>query len=686
MRCTLLALLLPLYAHSQWTATNGPRTPVDVQALVASNGVVLAAAPCGIFSSEDAGMHWRPIDGRAAEHAVLFQGAFYVAEPGLRKLVYTNGQWTSLPYNTLSEVNDLVATDELLAACSHMGFLFSPDGATWTTNNAGLPRDSVYNPWTSSYVHFVNLYALAYDAGQLYAGTAKGVYRSSAVDAPWSLSGTGLPDGVVDALVSDGNALYAAVANVIYRSTDQGSAWTAVFTLPSEVRVQRLVVLDTMVYACTDGAGLVRTANGGDDWSYLNEGLVGTVTNDVLLEDGTLLLAASDDVYRDGAPWSASGQGLVCSTVYDLEAIGNTVVATVPRGVHSTVDGGSTWSEGTTAFPMQATWNTVAVQGVFVNSHVPVGIGAPECYNLRAPATGAPWSNVSTLVNYGDPYALRSNGQRVVAFTDAYVFLSNDAGGSWSDIAPSPELLCGNFTDGGWYGDTLFLVDCGSARVVRSTDLGDTWYPANAGLPLADAYLFRAAQGVLYVATYQGLYRSLDGGDGWVFAGNGLPVSSGGPEGAITDLVATADMLFLCTTTGVYVADPAATEWTNINEGLPPLLPELWAGALHMVDGTLYFGTNAFGVYRRELDEVVLAVPALGTSLPTAWPNPATDHVRLGSGDWIAMSAVDATGRVHVLRERSAGCYDVSTLAGGSYLLTATDRKGNTVRSRVIVQ
>jgi hypothetical protein len=687
MRSLLLLIVsFPLMLHAQWRSTNGPRGPLDLRDLLVTDSVVLAGTTCGTFCSTDGGVEWSPVLAGTFEQAVVYQGTVYATVAGLCRLLPQGAQWVVEPVAGAGEVNDLCAGAELLAGTDYGGFRYSINGVDWSVNNSGLPRDSVYLP-SGLWGYYFNAFAVTADADYRYVGTPHGVYRTAAPGDPWSVASSGLPDLPVDHLVHMDGVLMAALGNTAYRSVDGADGWQAVLSLPEGGRFNRLVEAGGTWKACTMEHGLWMSSDGGQSWVQEGAGVQEADVRDAVLVDGTWVVATARSLYTGVTSYVENLEGPVCCTVMDLGTVGGTVVATELGAAHVMAAPGATWEQGTSGLDIGVMFDVAVVDGGYLLSVVPSGLGPATCTNYRASSAGMEWTAVSTFVNYGDPYFLRSNGERVVAYTDALLYLSQDAALTWTDITPAVGLVCNNFSDVAWYGDTLFLVSCSAGDVLRSTDLGATWTFATNGLPDLEPYSVHSLPTGLFVTNNAGLYRSVDGGDSWSFAGSGLPApDSSVPNGAVQDLAAYPPYTFLCTPDAVYVSDAAHGAWTDISEGLPdPAF--LYAGALLVKEDTLYFGTNGHGVYKLGLDQLALAVPeAVAAGSLTLHPNPADEGISVGDGSVRELELTDATGRVTTMSSLGDGRFAVGALPAGLYHVRAITGTGELRTGRVVVR
>jgi photosystem II stability/assembly factor-like uncharacterized protein len=150
---------------------------------------------------------------------------------------------------------------------------------------------------------------------------------------------------------------------------------------------------------------------------------------------------------------------------------------------------------------------------------------------------------------------------------------------------------------------TLYAGTYGS--VFRSTDEGQTWQAASAGLPSAaiNALLQDSRDGTLYAGTVGGIFRSTDGGQTWKTASEGLPnthkINALLQDSRDGTLYAGTEADILDNGGGVFRSTDGGQTWQNASV----VLPSTGVKALlqDSRDGTLYAGTGReFG----GLDEV----------------------------------------------------------------------------------
>ncbi len=240
------------------------------------------------------------------------------------------------------------------------------------------------------------------------------------------------------------------------------------------------------------------------------------------------------------------------------------------------------------------------------------------------------WLDAKGLRGY-DVYAFALDGSNVYAAAFGSVYLSTDAGESWSDpgtglpvvrvmslgvqvVSPGSSILFAGTggagiyrsTNGGasWSGansglaDTMImaLLTDGAAiyagtyseGVFLSSDGGANWFAANAGMGTQRITAIGRNSGAVFAATLNGVFRSTDGGAGWVAADSGLT------NLRVNTLLVSDDVLLAATDSGVFRALPGDLQWGKVSNGLPsPVYVSSMTGA----GGKIYAGTPTGEVY-----------------------------------------------------------------------------------------
>ncbi len=184
-------------------------------------------------------------------------------------------------------------------------------------------------------------------------------------------------------------------------------------------------------------------------------------------------------------------------------------------------------------FAAQFSWTPTQQQtGLYIVTFRATDNGAP-------PSTAARTVAISVLAQNAGPRA------------GMWAPTSGPVGGEATALLVSgSNVLAGTFDNG----------------IYRSTDSGDTWKNASAGLPFSIGINALALLGdTIIAASSSGIYRSTDNGENWAAANEGLGTLG---LGAVS-LAVKGGMVFAGTYNSVYASSDRALTWKPANKGLP---------------------------------------------------------------------------------------------------------------------
>jgi photosystem II stability/assembly factor-like uncharacterized protein len=537
--------------------------------------VVYAGTDYGVAKSLDGGRSWRMVNrgllDRIHRHQ-LSEAASVVVDASHPQTVY------AVAAGTLFRTNDGGAQWQVIGPpqyrshmCDHCGPLAYD---SWVT--PALGSSHIYASWQgrrgtglyestdrgTTWRHIglpgsfrpSSFQALVFDGTSLYAsGTSMpGVYKSGDGGTTWSFAG--LPRQTVWELGVEGGTLYAGTSTGLSETGDGGATWRPVGTgtnVPTGA-----VVTDPRepktVYG-TDENGVVKSVDGGRTWAASDHGLVATWISALALGPGKTLYAGTDRVFKStdgGATWRTE-TGPLKWRVLSLAVSANTVYAgSRGLGLFKSTDAGLTWEQAN-----RGLYGT-DVEAVAVDARVPGTVYA-ICSTDIAYATAA-GGDICKSVDGGASWRTIARRPRLLTLavapqtgavfggTSHGLFRSTDGGESWRRLtpvfAPKPTRL-ERKRWGLWarlYPDTItaiaidprhaqtMYVGIQTGGVVASTDGGDTWHGANAGL--TDPRIVTLAIDPknpqnLYAETRSGVFQSTDGARSWHRFGRDLPAT-----------------------------------------------------------------------------------------------------------------------------------------------------------------
>ncbi|HWT01381.1 MAG TPA: SBBP repeat-containing protein [Pyrinomonadaceae bacterium] len=289
--------------------------------------VIYAAADTGIFKSTDGGANWATTG--AAPPPPFIRLAVSPANASVVYLTTNNGVYKSTDGGASWSPSGLAgfqtraiainpSSPSILYASAIPGssavFKSTDGGATWNT----LP------PLSNSSIVFIGTIIIdPATPSTVYAGTQRGLYKSTNSGASWSLLNFGsFTQPAINAAVIDPNnsqTLYAAASTGIFRTTNGGANWTKIN--PSTPMPQMLfLALDSAnpltIYVANRTGAIFKTTDGGANWAFLTN--TPTSSINALLIDPTdaskIYLGGASGTDAFAAKLAAGGGSLVYST------------------------------------------------------------------------------------------------------------------------------------------------------------------------------------------------------------------------------------------------------------------------------------------------------------------------------------------------------------------------------------
>ncbi len=322
---------------------------------------------------------------------------------------------------------------------------------------------------------------------------------------------------------------------------------------PANLTCGKVIEKGGFIFVGTDGQGVFRSSNNGNNWESISNGLASLRT--------TLLF--STDNY-----------------LFSVNQIGS--YATIYRSSNS----GDTWEPCTVPY-----YNYVIGIGVY-NNTIWVGYYAENrVYKSTDEGTTwtlttLPWLNIFTynsnyiFASFGTGFWRSSDGGNNWATT-----LKNglpEGQGSYKIIANDEYLFMATINSWGWNID----------KVYRSSDHGDNWVEANNGLSTTgDKRDLVIKNGIIYVVCEgEGIFYSTDYGDNW------LIFSDESQTPGVTWIEIIDNLFFASSLTGygIYRSPFESASWTTIINGFPHAPVTFF----HTNANTLFAGSMVDGIFR----------------------------------------------------------------------------------------
>lgn len=463
------------------------------------------------------------------------------------------------------------------------------------------------------------------------------------------------PFGVDDSylwLARGDEALFAVREGAgLYRSLDGGESWETLEE--GDLQVMSLGASGDTVWAAT-AFELLLSEDGGESFTR-HDTLEAELTGGALLEDGTLLLVAGDQVLEpaDGVLQERTTVEGAHSLRQVLALSDGSVLVGDQDGLHRSTDGAVSF--------------TASAEGIEVLDLGPL-LAHGECAGLvwtgtqcerglfASSAYGEDLAYVDDYMHYVMvPRQSPARPWEIWVTTDDMLKRSLDLGQTWERVAPDtlvhhlhglaihptePELVLVGTVGSGKAADER-------ARVLRSEDHGESWTDSSTGLPetsesLHALHFVEADPDIVLAGTFRGgdmghsvgdpgigMFRSTDSGRTWRPAG---------PEG-LADVPLFAECegrLYAATDQGLLWSDDLGEAWT---EGLASDLPFL-SVACH---GALVLAMDEATIYRS--DDAGGSWVEWTTGLSTeGWTPRSMPQLAIGSEGRVAYAAIPGRG------------------------------------------
>jgi photosystem II stability/assembly factor-like uncharacterized protein len=422
----------------------------------------------------------------------------------------------------------VIALAAVLAVVPILALQKTPAAARAPEDKSG---DGVTGPWEKTAGPPGITTNVIFEANNIvYAGTeTQGVYKSTDNGLHWVPANVGIERASISDIIASGPNLLAAAKSScpiylnIFKSTDNGATWTGTTGLTNNV-VHSFAIKGTSVWAffaaLPNDSGIARSTDNGNTWQVVPS--IITNAGESIVSDDAIIVAEDNFIWRstdDGMSWDVVEQ-FALTGIGSFAKAGTKLFGAARTGIQTSTDNGASWnfepfSNG--AYSFSSNGNTI-----YLGSNNKV---------FKSTDFGASWIDVSTGLGQGGIQALLYDGSTVFAGTPADalgIYRSTNGGQNWEPAAAGLPIASelrsliafGGYVFAGMQGDGIY----------RSSDHGDTWAKTDINNPLlANALVlaFCVKDNNLFAGAINGIYKSTDGGATFQRTLNGFPPNIG---------------------------------------------------------------------------------------------------------------------------------------------------------------
>ncbi len=440
---------------------------IDVKSIGIAGNYIFAGAD-GIYRSSDQGASWTPVglSGSVVRSIEVSSNNIFVGAGNIVYLSTNNGDNWSTKLTTFGSYVHIALNGNNIVAASNS----TSTGIYYSSNN-GNNWSSTNSVRTTQYVH--------YYSNNFFASGDTGIYRSSNNGANWIKVSSGLNNNTYIPSISSnytgiycGGSYASQTITGIYYSANLGNNWERI-GLPTEY-ISSLVLIGNTILAGTQGDGIFRSTNNGNNWIPSSNGLPFESIGSMAFNGSYVFAGLRGFSSIEGGIYKSSNNGLnwvytgLSNVAIDaVAASGNNVFAGDVFDLYKSINGGDNW--------VQTSYNH-GVNSILIKGDT-ILVGRSGVYISFD--NGSTWSQTSLTANIA---CLAMNGNSIYAGAigaNAGIYKSTNNGANWSLLGLSGYRIQSILIDG----SNIFAGVSGSNYngVYLTTNDGVTWIEKNQG-------------------------------------------------------------------------------------------------------------------------------------------------------------------------------------------------------------
>ena len=282
--------------------------------------------------------------------------------------------------------------------------------------------------------------------------------------------------------------------------------------LPDSVKVNSLAVIDSNIFAGTDGDGIFLSTDNGKNWESINDGLQSKVIHKIFLDGITIFAGTDSGAYistDNGFNWNAINSGLsglgVWSFAVSKSIFGDsTYLAGTWNGIYSSTDKGKNWKAAGLSYTTMPVHSIITHDNFIFAATLGGGV-------FKSQDNGFTWSDISIVdTNYAGVtaivpvYSLASIDTNIIASAGSgYFYYTSFAAGNFAHSISNGNKPILFFA---MHYAKLFAGNS-SGNIFFSNSLGTIWNSLSPSLKNEAIYSLALNDSYIFAGTGDGVWR-----------------------------------------------------------------------------------------------------------------------------------------------------------------------------------
>lgn len=402
-------------------------------------------------------------------------------------------------------------------------------------------------------------------------------------------------DITAENFVSDDNYIYTSFYQKgVFRSADYGNEWEEVNNGLDKDYVNCLFVSDGKIYAGTK-SGFFYSVNSGGNWIRDNSGLTDSTINSIGKLNDIIYIATNAGVYVQSVSgpvsWLPANNGIASDYANCFINKNEFIIAGTYKGLFRKSSSDSAWTEINNGIDSDTKILSLHV----FDSKIFAGTQNNGIYESND--DGLNWNQIILPAENLNVYDFASDGSNVFAVSDSGVWISQDKGETWmygNSGLPNHGNDAINIIS---YNNRLF-VSIRAADIYISDNNGTLWTDLNVNLFESILIDIKSGNDKIYAASFfSGLF--VKNNNDWQWLNKDYPLSKS------NCILFDDDKLLFGNIDGLHTYNISSSKWELHNKGFDDSFDNINLISLTRAGNYYYAGTGRVGFYKTHIDSFV---------------------------------------------------------------------------------